>query len=879
VTLGLAVTLLSSCAYYNTFYLARKYYFKATDGAPYEVDRNGTTQRANYNKSSDYSKKLLGVYPKSKWVDDAWMLWARSLIGTDDPLKAIAMLEEFQVRFPKSELRPDAQFFLGLAYDAARKHEQAVAHFDEFLKARPKDELAPYAYYERSKALMSLENYKDAAASAGKILERWPGHVLADRALRQRAEARFQQHAWKEAREDFEAMGSRATNDDDRMVYLLREVDCLEASREYDDARRLLADARAHVPAPPPVPELPRVGSTPSVPPPVMQSYVSNTPGAERYGRLTLRMGGVELLAGRTKDAIDLYQTVLHDYPRSQLASEAQYRIGYAYETGADDFTRASVEYARVKEQAGTSQFSQQAQQRMDNLDRIQSYRTATGADSAEKQAEASFLVAEHYLFNLERPERAVEQYRAIADSNGSPSVKARAMNAEAWVLSRKLDRKPAADSLFWKVVREFPQTEAQLAARDYLEMEGNKVPESLIVPPPGLVAPPRPAVAEQELTSPPAITPALGSAGATDPSAGHFHAGAPPAVPFGAAGAGAASSYSAPYPGHSQPYRNAQLPDSVKHVLAARDSMLRVAAQDTSAAGQGARGFTAPRVHLRRHRGPRRADGRDPAGHPGGDRRGAGARRRHRPQPLGRRGGRGEDAVQRVGERLGAGGIGCDPGDADRGCGPGRRQHAWRVGGRCHGRCRGGWCRLDHARAGDEHGGEGDNAGQDHGAQAATRRAHQLAVGDAYQGRAGLDQAREVRGRLDQEGGEGSEEGGEGSAEAREGPEATRTGHGARSGAGCDAGGRRHGEGRPALTTRERVPGRATTRARIATAAPAARRTWRQVRARVVSQRESGAGFRWLELELPAGFVAPVAGQFVSSCSSSPRRCCSRAR
>ena len=65
-------------------------------------------------------------------------------------------------------------------------------------------------------------------------------------------------------------------------------------------------------------------------------------------------------------------------------------------------------------------------------------------------------------------------------------------------------------------------------------------------------------------------------------------------------------------------------------------------------------------------------------------------------------------------------------------------------------------------------------------------------------------------------------------------------------------------------MTTRERVPGRATARARIATAAPAARRTWRQVRARVTSQRESGAGFRWLELELPAGFVAPVAGQFV---------------
>src|SRR5262249_7547100 len=163
--------------------------------------------------------------------------------GTDDPLKAIAMLEEFKVRFPKSDLRPDAEFFLGLAYRSARKYDQAVEQFDAFLNQKPKDELAPYAYYERSKALMSLERYQ-AAAAAGQVLQRWPGHVLADRALRERAEARYQQHAWQQAREDFEAIGSRALNDDDRFLYLLREVDCLEASRDYDQARQLLSDAR-----------------------------------------------------------------------------------------------------------------------------------------------------------------------------------------------------------------------------------------------------------------------------------------------------------------------------------------------------------------------------------------------------------------------------------------------------------------------------------------------------------------------------------------------------------------------------------------------------------------------------------------------------------
>src|SRR5215831_9945247 len=332
---------------------------------------------------------------------------------------------------------------------------------------------------------MSLQLYSDAAASASRILDRWPKHVLADRALRQRAEARFQQHAWEGARQDFHEIGDRALNDDDRLRYLLREVDCLEANRQYDDARNLLRDARAHVEMPPPVPDPPRVGTTPTgTPPAMMQTYVAAQPGQERYGQLTLRMGGVELLAGNVDKSVELYQTVLHDYPRSQLAAEAQFRVGYAFETGADDFQRARVEYAKVKEMAGTSQFSQQAQQRLDNLDRIERYRTASGSDSSERKAEARFLTAEHYLFNLERPERAIEEYQAIVDSIASPAVKARAMNAQAWVLSRKLHNAQAADSIFWKVVHEFPSTEAQLAARDYLEMEGHAVPENLIVAP-----------------------------------------------------------------------------------------------------------------------------------------------------------------------------------------------------------------------------------------------------------------------------------------------------------------------------------------------------------------------------------------------------------
>lgn len=556
----------ASCAYYNTFYLARRYYLKATDGQPYEVDREGTAQRANYAKSADYSKKVLGVHPKSKWVDDAWLMWARTFVGTDDPLKAVAMLQEFETRFPGSDLRPEAEFFLGLSYRTARRHDQAVNRLDNFIAQAPRNRLVPYAWYERSKALLALRRYREAAESAGQVLEHFPKHVLVDRALRQRAEARFQQQDWAGARADFASIGERALTDEDRLRYLLREVDCLEADRRYDDARALLRDARAHVPQPPPPPTVARVGPTAGAAPAPVQRPAATVAGQDRYGRITLRMGSVELLAGRVEEAIRLYESVILDYPRTALAAEAQFRIGYAWETGADDFARARLEYLKVKEQAGTSQFSQQAQQRTDNLDRIERFRTATGADSAARQAESRFLTAEHYVFNLDRPERALEEYRAIADSSRDSSVIARALNAQAWVLSRKLERGAEAESLFWRVVRDYPGTEAQLAARDYLESEGETVPEGLIVAPTEFTKP----VLEPEptLTPFPGGTPRLGRP-RSEPEL--LRPGTTPGAP------------------ETPPAdtRDPAVPDSVFRVLMYRDSLTSAARKDTSAAGR----------------------------------------------------------------------------------------------------------------------------------------------------------------------------------------------------------------------------------------------------------------------------------------------------
>lgn len=491
----------SSCAYYNTFYLAKKYYARATDGRPYDVDRANTGQGENYRKAIDFSKKVMSSYPKSKWVDDAYVMWAKSLLGRDDPLQTVNMLQDFDTRFPNSPISAEARFYLGVGYRQARKYGPAVEAFDAFLAKAPRHELAAYAHLERARALVSLQRYGDAAASAGRVLSDFPRSELVARARLARAEARFQQGEYAGARDDYRVIGAEALNDDQRFTYLLREADCLEAARQYEEELALLREALSHEQPPPPPPEVPP-GTTPPPAPPLL-------PGQDRYGRLSIRIGTAHMLAGRLDEALQQFRNVIQDYPRGPLAAEAQYRIGYAYETVGDDFARAVQEYATVKDQLAQSAFVAQATTRSTNLERIQQYRTGSGADSLEKRAEAGFLTAEQYLFQLEKPERALEAYaQVVKDYPGTP-VAGRALNAQAWVLSRKLDRAREADTLFWKVVREYPGTEAQLAARDYLEQTGQRVPENLIVPPKP-APPPPPPPRDTTLTPPPATTPAL---------------------------------------------------------------------------------------------------------------------------------------------------------------------------------------------------------------------------------------------------------------------------------------------------------------------------------------------------------------------------------
>jgi hypothetical protein len=56
---ALLVTVVQGCAYYNTFYLAKRYYGRSLNDVPYAVDKADLSGQPQFNRSIDLSQKLI----------------------------------------------------------------------------------------------------------------------------------------------------------------------------------------------------------------------------------------------------------------------------------------------------------------------------------------------------------------------------------------------------------------------------------------------------------------------------------------------------------------------------------------------------------------------------------------------------------------------------------------------------------------------------------------------------------------------------------------------------------------------------------------------------------------------------------------------------
>ncbi len=403
--LGLVLLVAASgCAYYNTFYLAKKYYREGTRAQEKSLTDEPSPEAATkYDLVIRQCTKVLSDYPKSKWVDDASYLMGAALYGKRDYAAAIKRLEEFPTKFPKSPYVADARYMEGLSQYRRKEYMVADSIFRDVDSRFPKFARRWELYYYAGETQNPLKRYDAAAYWYGRALDAAKARHERSDALRRLGDT----YVLADRPDTAAVLYARCLKVEDRgkqrLDVAFSRGDALRKMRRYQEALDFLQEWKVFASA------------------------------ESREGDLALRIYECMALLGRVNEAIGGYRNLIEKFPRTSVAYDAQFRIGYLYESELQDFDGAAREYDKLRNSPQT-EFSAQALRRAQNLSTLRQYRTAMASDTTQARAGAAFMMAELYYFQLEKPESALIQYRRVEREFPRSIYAAKSAYARLWI-------------------------------------------------------------------------------------------------------------------------------------------------------------------------------------------------------------------------------------------------------------------------------------------------------------------------------------------------------------------------------------------------------------------------------------------------------------
>jgi TolA-binding protein len=441
-TAVLGATLLGAagCAYYNTFYYARSQFRVAY---PRRVDAFLATgsptaqQSAALDSARVRCKRVIVNYPRSKWVDDAYLLAGQTYFGKGKYPEAIQQLTALRDSFPKSELLPEATTFLGAARiksgDVVQGREDLIAVRSRWPKYEYRD-LATYLLAESHRLDFA---WSDALPYYEEIAHTYSKSPVYDRAALQAGVCLSKLRRFEEARAYLSRIGERKVAADVQFEALRIQGESYLDERRFADAERVFRRLDDQVAE--------RVQSGQPV-----QGGAAQLRSAAR-----VRVAQAQNGQGDYEGALRTLQAVVDENPRTGAAAEAQFHIGYTREIHLDDPERAREAYAKVRDHQPGSQFATRAESRSKNLERLRTMRLTGAADPAER----AFVAAELTLLDLEKPQEAIAQYDVVRRRYPQSEYAQKASYAIAWSTLNVVQDTARAIELLTNLLRRHPGT------------------------------------------------------------------------------------------------------------------------------------------------------------------------------------------------------------------------------------------------------------------------------------------------------------------------------------------------------------------------------------------------------------------------------------
>lgn len=420
--------LLAGCAYFNTFYFAKKHFAAAERirEQAEETTPSGTTEAAlvpqdalrRYDDAILQCKKVLNYHAGSRWADDALFLLGASYYGKAAYDSALTTLDSFIQAFPESEFVPRAQYVRGLSLHERGKYEDMEAAFGEALRLDPDLPERAGVLFTVARTAERQGDRDEAIRQYRALVEAFPEGEEGEDGLLEIGRLYFEAGLYDSALVAYSDLAA-ATKNEDR--YRTAQLQIGESLVRLGQSAEAIERLRSQIP-----PEDPTARNRDDYP-----------------ARLRLGLAQAYNREGRPLEAIATLREVVDVYKTSPYAHEAQYQIAYTYESYLDSLDAAEAAYEEAAKMNFRPAFRDLAKNRVIDLRKLRALAKQEGAsDDAdeEERAHAALQIAELFYYSKRDVASALAQYDKVRTDYAGTKVAPRAAYAASWIALQEED-------------------------------------------------------------------------------------------------------------------------------------------------------------------------------------------------------------------------------------------------------------------------------------------------------------------------------------------------------------------------------------------------------------------------------------------------------
>jgi len=337
------LSLASGCAYYNTFFNAKKYFNDAEKerskrldrekkqlqqqgaGQTHTVERLSSNEIKNYNESIKKASKVLEVYPNSSYIDDALFLLGKSFFRLRDFQKAERKFIELIENFPQSKFAAESKLWLGKTYIEMQDYETAENTFQNILNSDVKQIIVDETRYLLGGLFKHKKDYMRAVSEFESAAKRARDKAIRAQSYFEMGECYFQLKNYNKAINSF--LNARKFSPDDKTEFnaMFQAGLTYMQIQNYDEAIKLFI------------------------------KLLGDAVNEENWPTCRLEVAHCHRHSGNYDTAIEWYLDVIERHPKTVEAANAYYYLGKIYleqkaeyELAKEYFDKSPAENARA---------------------------------------------------------------------------------------------------------------------------------------------------------------------------------------------------------------------------------------------------------------------------------------------------------------------------------------------------------------------------------------------------------------------------------------------------------------------------------------------------------------------------------------------------